>query len=474
LKIAVVIPWREQPSRIPGYNEVRKWYAENLPEAKVYTCDHPSEVWLMSASRNDGVRAAEADGADVIIMSDADTIPEKSALMKAVEGAYQDNLMHLPYTEYRALLANGNEMYFKGQRPLGRAPRKLVKGACSGVNVFTPATWWSLGGNDEKFKQWGYEDTAMLRAHYVIKGTDYVRHKGIVYSFNHKEQPKVGNTNYLNNQKIYDEYLKVTSPQKMLELVAIPDIKDFGQGEHTFAMFILGNGRKPYLERTVASWEANLQSKPKYKIIFDDSGDKAYHEYLSQKYGDKYDVVPISDKPSGHPAAMKFVFDYINNLDVDYVLQLEEDWMLFRPLDISGIMSVMQENERILQMRIPRTIWQYGGHNLDLASGSIMKYHLDLKGSSGGKKSDTDGNSWYEWRGSFYFWSHNPNVFRKSICTRKYPDSGDHEDDFGRMLMILNPQSTVGFWAENYYDGYITHIGYHDDALMNSLPTLQG
>jgi hypothetical protein len=471
LKIAVVIPWREQPSRIPGYNEVRKWYAENLPEAKVYTCDHPSEVWLMSASRNDGVRAAEADGADVIVMSDADTIPEKASLMKAIEGAYQDNLMHLPYTEYRALLANGNEMYFKGQRPLERAPKKLVKGACSGVNVFTPATWWSLGGNDEKFKQWGYEDTAMLRAHYVIKGTDYVRHKGIVYSFNHKEQPKVGNTNYFNNQKIYDEYLKVTSPQKMLELVAIPDIKDFGQGDLTFAMFILGNGRKPYLERTVASWEANLQSKPKHRIIFDDSGDKAYHEYLKFKYSDNFEIVPISDKAVGHAKAMKFIFDYINKLDVDYVLQLEEDWMLFRPLDLTDVMQTMQDNERILQMRIPRTVWYSDYHDIDLAAGSILRYHLGLPRTANSKKINSE-NSWYEWRGDFYYWSHNPNVFKKSLCNYQYPESPDHELDFGRALLKATPNSVIGFWATNEYDAYITHIGIRNDELIKSLPNL--
>lgn len=236
---------------------------------------------------------------------------------------------------------------------------------------------------------------------------------------------------------------------------------------NTFCFTVLGNGRKGYIERTIASWEANLIDQPKYKAIFDDSGDAKYRKWLKHTYGDRFDIISIGASPMGQIQAVQTIFNYVQRLDIDYVLAIEEDWMLFRQLNVSEIMSVLDENKNIIQMRIPRTIWHADYHSIDLEAGSLLGHHISLPDTK-----TTQKDSWYEWRGDFYFWSHNPAVFKKSITQENYLqfDKGDHEKAFGKYLLATYPDSVCGFWAKNIYDGYITHIGFRDSKLLKKLP----
>lgn len=217
MKIGIVIPWREQPSRIPPFKAVVKWYEENLPEAKIYLPNHPGPVWLPSHTRNDGVRMAQEDGCDVIVMNDADTIPQIEPLRVAIDAAHKDNKIHIPYTDYRMLGSNGTKQFLTNGVDLERCFHRSYREACSGTNVFTPETWWSLGGNDEKFKQWGYEDTAILYVHQVVTGSDFIRHKGVTFSLGHDLQPR--GATLQKNKSLYEHYLTIKDPLELVEFV---------------------------------------------------------------------------------------------------------------------------------------------------------------------------------------------------------------------------------------------------------------
>lgn len=239
----------------------------------------------------------------------------------------------------------------------------------------------------------------------------------------------------------------------------------------TYTWFILGNGRRGYLERTIASWEANLIDAPKYRYIFDDSGNPQYIRWLQQKYGDRFSIVPVSNGSAGHVAAINKIFSTLSEVDTEYFLGIEEDWMLFRPLSVKDIMNELSKNKDTLQIRIPRTVWHSDYHKLDLYGGSILRHQIkNLKNESvefiNGK------NPWYKIRSSFYFWSHNPSVFHKNILNESYDDTKTHEYDFGIKLLSKYPNASIGFWAANVYDGYITHIGFRDPRVLKSIPEL--
>jgi len=234
----------------------------------------------------------------------------------------------------------------------------------------------------------------------------------------------------------------------------------------SLTLFILGNGRAGYLDHTISSWEANLQTKPDHKILFDDSGNKEYVNYLNKRYGNVYIIVPIDNVAVGQQKALVFIFNYLKELNTEYYIQLEEDWILNRPLDVIPIMEAMRNNKNMIQMRLPRTIWYTKKHYFDLMYGSHMSWQQEGKSASFTKKSD-----WFEKRGKSYFWTHNPNIFPRKILDYTYPetrDGIDHEQLFG-LKLYKNRNHVVGYWAKNFFDAYVTHIGIHDDALENRI-----
>lgn len=236
-------------------------------------------------------------------------------------------------------------------------------------------------------------------------------------------------------------------------------------------LFILGNGRDGYLERTVDSWEQNLVGNVTNKIIFDDSGSADYRDWLNEKFGDRFTIVPVAEESVGQVRAVSFAFEYIKGLDVDYILEIEEDWMLFRELNLNNIIKVMENNNNIIQMRIPRTVWYAEYHYLDIVAGSLLRHHKNIPETKS-RYIGKNNKRWFSWRGQFYFWSHNPSLFKKSIVYENYLDHDvDHEYHFGLNLFKKYPRAVVGFWAKNDYDAYISHIGIRNEELINLIST---
>lgn len=200
--IRVVVPWRPAPSRVSAFEFLLAWYAEHLPEFEVHTVDTDDDVFVLSACRNLGI--AQGDPDEVVVVNDADTLPEPDALRAAVAAAATSGLVHLPYTRYHWLGAEGT-----AQLRAGTAARdcafELVRGACSGVYVTTPRTWATHGGQDERFRGWGFEDAAWYLAHETLLGRPPVRHEGRVYAMHHVAEVRAG-VRYDANAELMERY----------------------------------------------------------------------------------------------------------------------------------------------------------------------------------------------------------------------------------------------------------------------------
>lgn len=220
MKIGLVIPWRETASRIKPLEMVLDWYQTNLPDIEIFYADRPGEYWNAAGSRNDGVKKAQDAHCDVIIINDGDTIPEIEPLLEAVEQCQQDGMVHNPYRlcKYfdkeitKLVLAGGDVKLLK---------HTLYTEANGGIYVCTPEAWWSVGGMDEKFIQWGGEDSAFELAHTIIKGSKLVKHDGYIYCLGHDTQihDEGFNFNHLRNIELYWLYYSASTPERMLALV---------------------------------------------------------------------------------------------------------------------------------------------------------------------------------------------------------------------------------------------------------------
>lgn len=216
INIAVIIPWRAKPDRQYAFNIVKSWYKDNLPDARLFFSDDGKKDFCLSGCRNVGVKDAEKFGADVVIINDADTIPEINPLMDAVLTAKNDNYVHLPYTEYRALGLLGTREFKRGVQ-LKDCGAFIVHGAVSGVYVCSPQTWWSHYGQDERFRGWGFEDAAWYTAHTVILGQEPVRHEGKLYALNHRSANKKGPL-FESNKDLCDTYFSTLDKESMKNL----------------------------------------------------------------------------------------------------------------------------------------------------------------------------------------------------------------------------------------------------------------
>ncbi|OPC84228.1 hypothetical protein B4N89_27805 [Embleya scabrispora] len=220
MSVAVVLPWRDTgPERARAHDLVTAHWERILPGARLVDIDTTHEPFCLAACRNAGVAWAERHHVDVVVLADADTLAEAEPVGAAVHAAARSHVVQLPYTEYRSLRGDGTAQYLAGV-PLPDCNAFVVPGACSGVYITTPATWWAHGGQDERFRGWGFEDAAWHTAHTTLLGADPARHPGRVYSLTHPSAVKEGEQYTANAALCHRYHRAAADPDAMRALIA--------------------------------------------------------------------------------------------------------------------------------------------------------------------------------------------------------------------------------------------------------------
>lgn len=201
--LTVIIPWRPQPSRLVALDAVTDWYRSEFAAVDIRLVDSADEIFNLAQCRNLGLASA-GDPDEVVVVGDADTIPEVGSLRAAIVAASGSGVVHLPYTEYRWLGDTGMGQFVAGTA-LHDCGFELVRGACSGVYVTTPRSWRLHGGQDERFRGWGYEDAAWYLAHETLLGEPPRRHPGRVFALHHVAERRSG-SQYEANAALMQRY----------------------------------------------------------------------------------------------------------------------------------------------------------------------------------------------------------------------------------------------------------------------------
>lgn len=187
MKIAVAMPWRPSPARMPAHDRaVALWRSTGIEV--VERDSDPGLPFHRSEARNRAVRDADAD---VVVVADADSIPEIPRVRwatVAVQTHLRDYLVY-PFDRYVAVPADAVLL-----PDLSMATPNFVKDgrdvdnayAAGGVFVIRTELYWSLGGMDERFeRKWGFEDNAFYSVAKTLAGV--TRCAGTVYSIDHAD-----------------------------------------------------------------------------------------------------------------------------------------------------------------------------------------------------------------------------------------------------------------------------------------------
>lgn len=220
MTVAVVVPWRPgTPERIAHHDHVSARLTALLPEAVHLDVDSCHAPFSRAGSRNEGVRLAEAAGARVVVLCDADTLPEAEPLHAAIAAAH-DGRLHLPYTWYRGLSQDGTRAYLAGA-PAEDCPTDWAhEWATGGVLVITPQVWWQAGGMDEGFTGWGFEDTAFRTAADALLGPT-VKHDGTITHLWHPPESGLGSPLHVAGGQRMERYVDATgNPDAIRQLIA--------------------------------------------------------------------------------------------------------------------------------------------------------------------------------------------------------------------------------------------------------------
>jgi glycosyltransferase involved in cell wall biosynthesis len=173
--IDVCVPWRPTPDRIAAFERVITWWTDR--SFNVVLGDSSAERFNLSAARNSAVGQATSD---VVVVADADTIPDELALDTAILACERHGGVWWPFTEYRYLAPDAGV----DGADLAAAPvAERYPNSVGGLLVIRREEYWRLNGFDERFTSWGGEDRAFELA--ASRLSTIHRIPGIVFAFNH-------------------------------------------------------------------------------------------------------------------------------------------------------------------------------------------------------------------------------------------------------------------------------------------------
>jgi predicted glycosyltransferase involved in capsule biosynthesis len=213
-KVYIVVPWRETQSRIKAFDLIMNRYKSIVEESNIITADCGSKIFNLSASRNLGLKKAFEAGADVVVLSDADVFVSTDALIESINHSLENSVITNPYTFFSELTKESTDMFFSNEiscindknwiKPTPTITNGVVSklNPVSGINVIPRTVWDQIGGFDENFVGWGYEDIAYLVSYIKHYGDIYHFKSGIALSIFHEKEWK---SESIDNKKYFEE-----------------------------------------------------------------------------------------------------------------------------------------------------------------------------------------------------------------------------------------------------------------------------
>lgn len=174
-KISVLIPIRihtdKWKQRIYAW-VVARWFLLH-PAYELITSDSDIKEFSRSNARN---KALAKSTGNIIVVCDADTFCSDRFLLEAIRQVKQSNTWAFPYTRYYNLTKEKTESVLLGPSNADFVddvkPEELEFDleSVGGMQVFNRDALLEVGGWDENFNGWGYEDNSFALAAETILG----------------------------------------------------------------------------------------------------------------------------------------------------------------------------------------------------------------------------------------------------------------------------------------------------------------
>lgn len=194
MRVVILAPARSDGGwRDKLWEFCRKIWEENFPEWEIFEGFHLAEEGPFNRSMAINRAAKAAGDWDAALIIDRDTISDPDAIRRAVDHAYRTGAMAVAHNQRYMMNKRGTEYILSGRKDRWKSPqfiKVIYKDSVSCAVAVSRATWDLVGGFDERFVGWGYEDSCYRIA--VETLTDLTMHveQADVYHLWHEISPE--------------------------------------------------------------------------------------------------------------------------------------------------------------------------------------------------------------------------------------------------------------------------------------------
>lgn len=211
-------------------------------------------------------------------------------------------------------------------------------------------------------------------------------------------------------------------------------------------LLVFTDGRD-HIYETIPSALAHLHGPINRRVIYDDSGDALNRSRLH----DAFPTFVIAHSPEGRlgfGGAIRFMWRYLAAWgEQPFVFHLEDDFTFSRDVDLEAMASVLEKNPHLVQMALRRQAW----NDAERAAGGVVEVSpTDYVDCFDGA------NDWLEHN---KFWTTNPSLYRRVVCSQGWPEDPHSEGKMGAQLRAISTYVRFGYWGARASGAWVEHIG---------------
>ena len=511
-EIVILVPRRAHPERDKLWAYARARWEHYAPGIRIVEGHHEDGPFNRSAAVNTAARQAGDWKLGIVI--DADVLCSVTNVQSALAIAEKTGRVTYAHTRWRGVSEYWTKRLLADRKDLGpdlsRDEIDLYVERTNPISwsccvVFPRAVFDDLGGFDERFRGWGFEDMALQSAVVGLYGHERV--PGDVVHLWHARTTdgngRAAKTNgtytadAVTNARLGRRYMvalrrdyglhdrpglpsddaererdianlirddaRLTPEAKRLGL---PDWTDWwptleelrdgarayneAQARGSVTVIVHTGGlperwpeRREYLERSLASLTDRVTGPITQRVLYSCWGGELFGavEEVGRRYG-FYTVGPTEDVD--FTAGMKAMWTYLKKrAKGEYIFQTEDDFTYDRDVDLGVLIDVLRAEPGIVQMALLRDAYYRDEQDLE-AIGNILGWP---------RPAFTERDGWLEHR---LFFTLNPSLFRRTLTNTPWP-SGQHTETIFGKHVLQEPTRRSAFWGTG--EQWVSHIG---------------
>jgi len=504
------------PRRDDGGHRDRLWaycrdrWERLFPEVTVYEGHHDDGPFNRSAAINRAAELADADGHwDLGIVIDSDVVLSRSQVQAAIDRAAETGRVTWGHRRWRGIREDATARIIADRKHLGpeldRDALDLIVERTNPLSwscciVMPRAVFDDMGGFDERFEGWGFEDMAFQSVICGLYGWERI--EGDVVHLWHPRseerivpgQPRLTATReYVTNARLGRRYMVALRRDhelhdrgdmpaseeerqrdienlrrddakyaQVVERLGLPDwskwwptleelregAKAYRERRESFAFTVVvrtggapetWDARSAYLRQSLASLDERVKGPIVQRVIYSDWGDE--HQGELAEIGSSYGFYVAGQGHHGYTRSVQRLWRYLaNRARGDYLFVAEDDFVYTRDVDLVPMAEALSRRPYLRQVALLRGPC----YPREFERGGVLGWPLESFEARDGVLEHRN------------FWTMNPAVYRKAITDEPWPSADSSERVFGDRL-LRDQRARFGLWGDG--EAWIEHIG---------------